>query len=237
MGIGSSSVAAREAIRRVTLGAMLSRFSLLLAASVIAALAAAAPAMAVPSVGIEAPATANADTAVNVTYSGRAEPTVDSPTSLRLFYQRDAPNCAGTAAEQRGRANSTFDGLQVFAEPGPFSMTSTLTFSQGGKYRFCAYLENGQASDALPPIAFAERVIDVGGPQIPCTVPNLRGLSLEQAKSRLSSTGCKLGKVIKPKKAGKKKLVVADTSPPARVRGLPYGTKINLTMKVKKKKR
>ena len=57
------------------------------------------------------------------------------------------------------------------------------------------------------------------------------------AKKKLLSTGCKLGKVTKPKKSGKKKLIVADTSPPARVRGLAYGTKINLTMKVKKKKK
>ena len=70
---------------------------------------------------------------------------MDVPTTLRLFYQKDAPNCAPVAADQRNRANSTFDGLQVFTEPGPFSMTSTLTFSEGGNYRFCAYLENGQA--------------------------------------------------------------------------------------------
>ena len=41
----------------------------------------------------------------------------------------------------------------------------------------------------------------------------------------------------KPKKSKGKKLVVASQTPPARVKGLTYGTKINLTMKIKKKKR
>jgi hypothetical protein len=228
---------ARRAPRFVTLRGMTSRSLLLAAACTIALFTAAAPAMATPSVAIDAPATTTADTAVDVTYSGRVEPVTDVPTTLRLFYQKDAPNCAAVAADQRNRANSTFDGVQVFTEPGPFTLTSNLTFAEGGSYRFCAYLESGATSDTQPPIAFAERVLLVSGPKIPCNVPNLRGLTLEKAKAKLLSTGCKLGKVIKPKKAGKKKLVVADTSPPARVKGLPYGTKINLTMKVVKKKR
>jgi hypothetical protein len=193
--------------------------------------------MAAPSIAIEAPTETTADTAVNVTYSGRVEPTVDLPTSVRMYYQKNAANCGATSAEQKGRAGSIFDGWQVFNEPAPFSLTSALTFSEGGKYRFCAYLENGQASEAAPPVATAQAVIDVTGPKIPCNVPNLRGLTVAQATAKLLNTGCKLGKVTKPKKAGKRKLVVADSSPPARVRGLTYGTKINLTMKIVKKKK
>jgi hypothetical protein len=193
--------------------------------------------MAAPSIAIEAPAETTADTAVNVTYSGRVEPTVDMPTSIRMYYQKNATSCGATSAEQKGRAGSIFDGWQVFNEPAPFSLTSPLTFAEGGKYLFCAYLENGQASENSPPVLFAQAVIDVTGPKIPCNVPNLRGLTLTQAKSKLLNTGCKLGKVTKPKKAGKRKLVVADSSPPARVRGLTYGTKINLTMRFAKKKR
>ena len=165
------------------------------------------------------------------------EPTVDTPTSIRMYYQKNAANCAATSAEQKGRAGSIFDGWQVFNEPAPFSLISNLTFAEGGKYRFCAYLEDGQANEAAPPVASAQAVIDVTGPKIPCTVPNLRGLTLTQATAKLLNTGCKLGKVTKPKKAGKRKLVVADTSPPARVRGLTYGTKINLTMRIVKKKK
>src|SRR4051794_14826265 len=142
MGIERSTFTARLSRGRVTLDSMHLRFHLLLAAIGTAlVLATAAPAMAAPSVAIQAPAETTADTAIDVTYTGRAEPTPDVQTTLRIFYELNGTECAGTAADQRNRANSTFDGLQVFTEVGAFSLTSNLTFSAGGVYRFCAYLE------------------------------------------------------------------------------------------------
>ena len=121
------------------------RFRFFIAAiSTALVLAWAAPAMAAPSIAIQAPAETTADTGVDVTYTGRAEPTTDVATTLRIFYGLGATACAGTAADQRTRANSIFDGLQVFTEVGPFSLTSNLTFATGGLYRFCAYLRTAR---------------------------------------------------------------------------------------------
>ena len=238
MGIERSTFTARSLRGRVTLDSMHLRLNFFIAAiSTALVLAFAAPAMAAPSVAITAPAETTADTGVDVTYTGRAEPTPDVATTLRIFYELGATACAGTAADQRTRANSTFDGLQVFTEPGPFSLTSNLTFATGGLYRFCAYLEEGQASDTLPPIATATAVVNVTGPKIPCDVPRLTGMTETQAKAALLKTGCKVGKITKPKKSKGKKLVVSSQTPPARVKGLTYGTKINFTMVVKKKKK
>ena len=62
----------------------------------------------------------------------------------------------------------------MFVEsPAPFSLTSTVVFEQAGNYRFCAYLEVGLTNDTQPPAAFAEAVLRVGGPPIPCTVPKV----------------------------------------------------------------
>jgi len=74
----------------------------------------------------------------------------------------------------------------------------------------------------------------------PCVVPRLAGLSLSAARRKLSRAHCKLGKVKKPKlkKSAKKKptLVVARQSPAAG-RKLANGSKVNVTLTVKKPKR
>jgi hypothetical protein len=48
-----------------------------------------------------------------------------------------------------------------------------------------------------------------------CLVPKVAGLPLPRAKSSLARSGCATGKVTKPKRGGKKGLVVKRTSPAA----------------------
>jgi len=82
----------------------------------------------------------------------------------------------------------------------------------------------------------SEAVVQVGAAPIPCTVPKITGLSLVTATSRLKAAGCALGKVSRPKKVPKKaKLVVRSQSVEKDVR-LATGFKINVVLKVKKKK-
>jgi len=154
--------------------------------------------------------------------------------TLLVFYQPNAPSCAATAAAQRASANSQFDAQQYIAAPAPFSFTSTLQFANAGAYRFCAYLETNPAVDTAPPTAFAQAVLQVGAAAKPCTVPQLRNLTLAAATKKLTSAGCALGRVTKPKRAGGKKLVVRSQSKPTGT-ALAAGAKINLALKVKKK--
>src|SRR5689334_12408322 len=109
MGISKSTSAARRFCGRVTLDSMHLRPHLFVAAlSAALLLATAAPAMADQTVAITAPAETTADTGIDVTYTGRAEPTPDVQTTLRIFYQLNGTDCAATAADQRNRANTTF---------------------------------------------------------------------------------------------------------------------------------
>jgi hypothetical protein len=70
-----------------------------------------------------------------------------------------------------------------------------------------------------------------------CTVPKLKGKSLGQAKSALKAANCTPGKVTKPKgKKGKGPLVVKSSSPAAGSTH-PEGTKVNLKLEKKPKKK
>jgi hypothetical protein len=202
-----------------------------------ASLLAAAPALANPSVSVQVPASASPNTVVNVVYSGVADTgpvavTESASMTLLVFYERNAASCAATAAAQRASAGSQFDAQQFIEAPAPFSFTSTLQFAAAGAYRFCAYLETNPAVDTAAPAAFAQAVLQVGAPT-PCTVPQLSNLTLAAATKKLTSAGCALGKVTKPKRAGRKKLVVRSQSEPAGT-ALGLGAKVNLTLKVKK---
>jgi len=217
------------------------RIALLIAAVVIAALAGAAPALA-SSVTITAPATAAVDMPVDVVYSGSA----DAPgtanvngsgdnMSLRTLFEPGATSCAATSAEERARPKAQFDGNLYIASPAPFSATSNARFAAAAIYRVCAYLEVGLSGDTAAPAAFADAVINVGNAPIPCTVPSVTGLSLASATKKLKTAGCAVGKVTKPKKSAKKKLIVKSQSRPEGAPGV-NGTKINLVLKVKPKK-
>jgi hypothetical protein len=218
------------------------RIPLFIGTVVIAALAGAAPALA-SSVAITAPATAATDSLINVVYSGSADaPGTSDVTgtgenmSLRTFFEPGASSCGSTSAEEKARPKAQFDGNQFIISPAPYTLTSTATFTTPAIYRICAYLEIGLNGDVVPPVAFAEAVMNVGNAPIPCTVPKVTGLTLATAKKRLTTAGCALGKVKKPKKTGKKVLIVRSQDPTETV-VFEHGRKINLVLKVKPKKK
>ena len=218
------------------------RIPLFIGTVIIAALAGAAPALA-SSVTIAAPATAAVDMTISVVYSGSADaPGTSDVTgtgdnmSLRTFFEPGAASCGGTSAEEKARPKAQYDGNQFIISPAPYSLTSTATFTTPAIYRICAYLEIGLNGDTAPPVAFADTVINVGDAPIPCTVPSVTGLSLVSATKKLKTAGCAVGKVTKPKKSGKKALIVKSQSRPAGAPGV-NGTKINLVLKVKPKKK
>lgn len=213
-------------------------------AAIAGGLLAAVPAGAA-TLAVQVPANAEIDKPANIVYSGMADAagTVEVTGSgqnmtLRTFYVKGGGvSCSPTSAEQRARPDSKFDGDQFVESPAPYSLTSTITFAERGTYKFCAYLEIGQANDTSPPAAFAEAVLTVGGPPIPCVVPKLGGLSLVSATAKLKAAGCALGKVSKPRKVAKKaKLVVRSQSVAPEVK-LGSGFKINVVLKVKGKKK
>jgi hypothetical protein len=72
-----------------------------------------------------------------------------------------------------------------------------------------------------------------------CKVPKLKGLSLARAKSAITKAHCKVGKITKPKPRKGKKLgpLVVKSSSPAAGAVRAAGTKVNLTLGPKPKKR
>jgi hypothetical protein len=197
----------------------------------IAALAAAAPAGAA-TLTIQAPAASSPTALTNVVYAGSVD---GDPMMLRTYYEQNAASCGATSAEQASRGNSQFDGSQYLTPENPaFNVTSAVTLTTG-IFRFCAYLETGLEGAGLPPVARAEAVVNVGNVQPGCKVPNVRKLTLAAATKKITAAGCKLGKVKKPKKAGKKKLIVGDQSSPPGLK-VQAGAKVDLTLVVKKKK-
>lgn len=201
------------------------------ALALLAALALAAPAGAA-SLTVSAPATSSPTAQTAVTYSGSLDAV---PMMLRTYYESGAANCGATSAQQAARGSSTFDGSQYLTpESNPtFSVTSSVALNTG-TYRFCAYLENGLDGATAPPVAQAEAVVQVGAPKPGCVVPNVRKLTLAAATKKITDAGCKLGKVKKPKRAGKKKLVVGDQASPPGLK-VQAGAKVDLTLIVKKR--
>ena len=217
----------------------------------VAALAAVPASASAASVGIVGPAGAVVDRLAPVKYQGIA----DAPGTavihgtgpnmmLRVYYEKDGKTCEPTSAAQKAKANVKLDGTQWIESsneaPQAFDLTSNIAFAEPGAYRFCAYLEIDIINESLPPAAFNEAVITVARKQIPCTVPKMANLTLATATKKLLDAGCSLGKVSKPKKSAKKKLVVRSQSVEPQV-VLQTGSKINLVLKVKgakaKKKR
>lgn len=198
--------------------------------ALLAALAAAAPAGAA-TLTIQAPATSTPTVQTNVTYSG----TIDAdPMMLRAYYEPNAASCGATSAEQAGRSTTKPDGSQYLTPDNPsFSVTSALALPMG-TYRFCAYLETGLEGMGLPPVAHAETVVQVGEAPPGCRVPNVRKLTLAAATKKITDAGCKVGKVKKPKKAGKRKLVVGDQSSPPGLK-VQAGAKVDLKLVAKKR--
>ncbi len=227
---------------------MILRSRLLIGAcTVLASLVVAAPALATSTLTVQAPARTEPDKAIDVTFSGFADApgtaAVDGTganMTLRTWTERNASNCEATAAAQSTRPDAKFAGTGFIESPAPYTLTSTVLFAANGAYRICAYLEVGQTADAAantgPPAAFSETVVQVGDPPPPCTVPALSGITVAAATKRLKSAGCALGTVKKPRKTGRKTLVVKSQSKSSGTR-LEAGAKINVVLKIKPAKK
>lgn len=200
------------------------------ALALLAALALAAPAGAA-TLTISAPATSSPTARTPITYAGSLDA---DPMMLRAYYEPGGSSCADTSAQEAAR-KIVPDGSQYLTpENNPtFSVVSSLALDTG-TYRFCAYLEIGLEGAGAPPVARAEAVVQVGVVQPGCKVPNVRKLTLAAATKKITDAGCKLGKVKKPKRAGKKKLVVGDQASPPGLK-VQAGAKVDLTLIVKKR--
>ena len=201
-----------------------------------ATLLTASNALAAPTLSVQAPTTAQVVGApVGITYTGVTEVSGDAAAYMTLwsYYVRSASTCAPTVAAERAAPNAQFDTEQYLEAPGPFNLTSTVRFPADGAYLFCAFLQGAGAADGDLPSATANTVVQVGPASADgCTVPNVVGLSLTSATQKLVAANCLAGKVTKPKKAGKKKLVVKSQSKPAGTK-LALRAKVNLVLKVK----
>lgn len=63
-----------------------------------------------------------------------------------------------------------------------------------------------------------------------CVVPALRGMSLKAARVKLNKSGCRVGKLVRPKKVGLNKLRVKRTLP-TKGKVLNYGSRVALVLK------
>lgn len=209
----------------------------------IAALAALPASASAASVGIVGPAGVVVEKGAPVKYQGIADAPgtavlhgVGPNMILRVYYEKDGKTCEPTSAAEKAKPNVRLDGTQWIESsneaPQSFDLTSTIVFEQPGAYRFCAYLEIDITNENQPPAAFSEAVITVARKQIPCTVPRMTNLTLATATKKLLDNGCSLGKVRKPKRSAKKKLVIRSQSVEPQV-VLATGSKIDLVLKVK----
>ena len=73
-------------------------------------------------------------------------------------------------------------------------------------------------------------------PEAKCTVPNIKGKTVAQATTALKAANCALGKISKKKvKKGKSGVVLSQS--PAAGQSLPVGSKVNVSVSQKKKKK
>jgi hypothetical protein len=182
-----------------------------------------ATASAAPSVSVQAPATAEVDKPITVTYSGISAPprAEDDGMELLSYYERGLTACPATSTEMQNRVESRF-GIWQFPPRGPFSYTAQFQVFDAGTYRLCVYLEEFLAADTARPLASANATIAVSDPSAPpsptptplptltpervyCIVPKLVGKTLSRAKRALSWNNCRLGRVTRKKKRGVKK--------------------------------
>jgi len=209
-----------------------------LCAALLVTLVGASTAVADPTLAVQVPTAAQAIGApVSIVYVGSTEVGADTYMTLWSYYVRGGSTCAPTVAAERAASGAQFDADQYVEAPAPFSLTSTVRFDTAGAYLFCAYLQGAQVADNAPPSATAQATVQVGAPAAAgCTVPSVTGLSLAAATKKLVAADCLAGKVTKPKKAGKKKLVVKSQSKPAGTK-LALRTKIDLVLKVQTAKK
>jgi PASTA domain len=202
-------------------------------------------ASAAPSVSVQAPATAEVDKPITVTYSGISAPprAEDDGMELLSYYERGLTACPATSTEMQNRVESRI-GIWQFPPRGPFSYTAQFQVFDAGTYLLCVYLEEFLAADTARPLASANAIIAVSDPSAPpsptltpsptlepvrCIVPKLVGKTLTRAKKALSWANCRLGRVTRKKKRGVKKGRVIAQSWSART-PLREGSKVKVTV-------
>jgi hypothetical protein len=205
-------------------------------------------ASAAPSVSVQAPATAEVDKPITVTYSGISAPprAEEDGMELRSYYERGLTACPATSTEMQNRVESRF-GIWQFPPRGPFSYTAQFQVFDAGTYLLCVYLEEFLAADTAPPLAKANATIAVSAPSttpsppptyfptlppeepVRCIVPKLVGKTLTRAKKALAWNNCRLGRVTRERKRGVKKGRIIAQSLSART-PLREGSKIKVTV-------
>jgi hypothetical protein len=129
-------------------------------------LALAAPAYAsAASVAVTAsPNPAQAGAAVTLTNTGTNNPDPNVTNQLYDYYERNGPNCAPTAADERSRINGGLAGNTII-EPSPnssFTYQAQFVPNLGvGNYLICAYLYS--APDSAAPDAVSSAQLSVSG--------------------------------------------------------------------------
>jgi hypothetical protein len=153
-------------------------------------------------------------------------------------------NAAGTATFAwdfgDGGTGSGASAAHTYTTPGPHTVTVTATMDDSGQTISAHRSINiTAASNTTPPVTPVTPVVTTTTPAVQCVVPRLKGLSLSDARKKLSRAHCKLGKVKKPrlKKSQRKlKLIVSGQSQKV-ANHLANGTAVNVTLAPKKPKR
>jgi hypothetical protein len=130
------------------------------------------------------------------------------------------------------------DGTVLTIAASPSAGSSFAGFSGGGCSGTAPCALTLNADTAVTATFTANPVVTPPPPppaETKCVVPKLAKKTLGQAKSALKAANCVLGKVTKPKKS-KSALVVKSTSPAAG-KSLPSGSKVNLKLGPKPKKK
>ena len=191
------------------------------------------PAPAAPQLESTAPASPANDN--NPKIRGGAE----AGSTVRIYA---GTTCAGAPIATGNSAALESPGIAVSVPDNSTSSFSATATNAAQSKSPCsgsiAYTEITPASNELPPgtVGKTEAAIRAASPpaviaQPACKVPALAGVSLGQAKARLSAAHCTLGVVTKPKtKRGRRPppLVVKSSSPGAG--SAPGSGKVNLTL-------
>jgi hypothetical protein len=204
-----------------------------------------------------------ADAAGTFTYKidwdgdGTVDETVNGPASHQVNHTYAAPGAVTVKAKTNdGTDDSVEATLPVTVDPAAATPTPTPTdtatptaTATGTATATATATGTATATSTATPTATA--CAGCGGTPTPtatvrptatptgtatptCVVPNVKGKSLRKAKRAIKKAGCKVGKVKKPKKSKRKKLVVKKQVP-GKGALVAAGTPVNLKLKAKEK--